>query len=158
LTSNVVLRDVTEDDLPVFFEQQLDSAAIHMAAFTREDPSDRDAFMEHWIKILGDDAITTKAILFEGQVAGHVASFERFGKPEVTYWIGRQYWGMGIATKALSEFLGCVRARPRYARAARDNIASIRVLEKCGFTTCGHDKGFAKARGEEIEEAILKLT
>src|SRR5439155_193845 len=24
-------------------------------------------------------------------------------KPEITYWIGKEYWGMGLATKALSE-------------------------------------------------------
>ena len=158
MTSSVILRDVTEGDLPTFFEQQVDPAANHMAAFTREDPSDRDAFMAHWARILRDDTITTKTIISEGHVAGHVAKFERFGKPEVTYWIGREYWGMGIATRALSGFLGDLKVRPLYARAAKDNKASIRVLEKCGFTISGHDKGFAHARGEEIEEAILTLT
>lgn len=157
MTVNVLLRDVTEDDLPIFFKQQLDSAANHMAAFTTEDPADRDAFNAHWTRVLGDDAITKKTILFEGHVVGHVASFERFGKPEVTYWVGKEYWGKGIATEALSKFLGQLNVRPLYARAAKDNLASIRVLEKCGFTISGYDKGFANARGEEVEEVILKL-
>lgn len=85
------------------------------------------------------------------------SSFERFGKPEVTYWIEKEYWGRGIATKALSEFLSYLKTRPLYACAAKDNIASIRVLEKCGFTILGEDKGFSNARGEEVEEFILKL-
>jgi RimJ/RimL family protein N-acetyltransferase len=101
--------------------------------------------------------VTIKTILFEGHVTGHIASFDQSGKREITYWIGKEYWGKGIATKALSEFLDHERARPLYARAAKDNVASLRVLEKCDFTICGHDKGFAYGRGEEIEEYILKL-
>jgi RimJ/RimL family protein N-acetyltransferase len=128
-----------------------------MAAFTAEDPADHDAFMAHWIRILGDDTIDTKTILCGGRVAGHVASFERSGKPEVTYWIGRDHWGKGVATRALAAFLGRQKTRPMYARVAKDNIASIRVLEKCGFTLDGEDKGFANARGEEVEEFILIL-
>lgn len=156
-TNDVLLRDVTEDDLPVFFEHQLDPAANHMAAFTAKDPADRDAFVAHWTKILADETISIKTILFEGHVVGHVAKFERSGKPEVTYWIGREYWGRGLATQALSEFLGHVKVRPLYAGAAKDNVASLRVLEKCGFTIIGYEKGFANARGEEIEEVILEL-
>lgn len=157
MTSDVLLRDVTEGDLPIFFEQQLDSAANYMAAFAAKDRAARDAFTAHWTKILGDDTITKRTILFDGHVAGSVLSFEQFGKPEVSYWIGKKYWGKGIATKALSELLGLVKTRPLYARSAKDNIAWIRVLEKCGFTISGEDKGFSNARDEEVEELILKL-
>jgi RimJ/RimL family protein N-acetyltransferase len=157
VTGDVVLRDVTAGDLPIFFDQQLDPTANHMAAFTCADPADRDAFDAHWTKILGDDTITTRTILFGGNVAGHIASFERLGEPEVTYWIGREYWGNGVATRALMAFLGLVRVRPLHARAAKDNVASLRVLERCGFVVAGDDKGFANARGEEVEEFILTL-
>jgi RimJ/RimL family protein N-acetyltransferase len=157
MTSDLLLRDVREDDLPIFFEQQLDSDANYMAAFTAKNPSDRDAFTSHWSKILGDDTTTNKTILFAGQVVGHIASFERLGKPEVSYWIGKEYWGRGLATRALSEFLSQVKERPVYARAAKDNKASLRVLEKCGFKITGEDKGFSHARGEEVEEFILEL-
>ena len=157
MTSDLLLRDVREDDLPIFFEQQLDPEANYMAAFTAENPADRDAFTSHWNKILGDDATTNKTILFAGQVVGHIASFERLGKPEVSYWIGKEYWGKGIATKALSVFLSQVKERPVYARVAKDNTASIRVLEKCGFKISGEDKGFSNARVKEVEEFILEL-
>ena len=158
MTSDVLLRDVTEADLPIFFEQQLDPAANQMAAFTAKDPADREAFTAKWAKILGDDTVK-KAILVHGQVAGSVSSFVApwSGQLEVTYWLGREYWGRGITTKALTAFLGHLKARPVYARAAKDNIASIRVLAKCGFTISGHDKGFANARGEEVEEVVLRL-
>ncbi len=153
MTSDVLLLDVTKDDLPIFFEHQLDPDANQMAAFPARD---REAFTAHWTKILGDGAITKKTILFDGQVAGNIVSFEQSGEPQVGYWIGREYWGKGVATRALSEFLGHVKARPLYAHVAKHNIASIRVLEKCGFTLCGEDK-FSDARGQEAEEFILTL-
>ena len=79
------------------------------------------------------------------------------GKPQVTYWLGKTFWGNGIATLALTEFLSTFNTRPLYASAAKDNAASIRVLEKCGFVIRGSGKAFAKARGTEIEEVFLEL-
>ena len=76
LTSDVLLRDVIESDLPIFFDQQLDSDANHMAAFTTRDPANRDAFAAHWTRILGDETITIKTILFDGHVAGYVLIYE----------------------------------------------------------------------------------
>jgi RimJ/RimL family protein N-acetyltransferase len=157
INTSVKLRDVTEEDIPIFFEQQLDSTANYIAAFTAKDPSDKDTFMDHWTKIIADETITIKTIIFNGQVSGHISNFEQFGEPEVSYWIGKEYWGQGIATLALSEFLNYIKIRPLFARAAKDNIASIRVLEKCGFRIISEDKGFSNARGKDVEEFILKL-
>ncbi len=154
---HLVLRDVTEDDLPVFFEHQLDADANRMAAFTAKDPADRAAFMAHWARVLGDAGNINKTVLVDGQVAGHVASFEQSGQREVTYWLGRGYWGRGLATRALSALLEQVKVRPLHARAAKDNVASLHVLRKCGFVITGDDKGFANARGTETEEFILVL-
>ena len=53
--------------------------------------------------------------------------------------------------------LNYVKVRPLYARAAKDNIGSLRVLEKCGFTRIGEGRGFSDARGEEVEEFLLRL-
>jgi RimJ/RimL family protein N-acetyltransferase len=158
MKNELLLRDVKSDDLPIFFEQQLDREATHMAAFTAKDPTDREAFMAHWHKILGIDTCIIKTIVFNGQVAGSVSSYEEEGKPEVTYWLGREYWGKGIATWALKELLTHhSRKRPMYARVAIDNPGSCRVLEKCGFKIIGEDNGFANARGQEIEEYLLEL-
>lgn len=157
LTGDVSLRDVMEDDLPVFFQHQRDPEANRMAAFIAGNPADRDAFTARWTRILGDASIVKKTILFDGRVAGSILSFEQFGEREVSYWIGREYWGGGIATRALSEFLGHVKARPLYARAAKDNVASIRVLEKCRFEISGEDSGPSDVPGEEVEGFILVL-
>ena len=85
-------------------------------------------------------------------------SFQQLGRPLVGYWIGKEYWGRGIATRALSEFLNHVTARPLHARVAKHNRASIRVLEKCGFRICGEDRGPFGPDGEEVEEFILELS
>ena len=155
MKSDVLLREVTVEDLPIFFEHQLDSDANQMAAFP---PRDRETFMAHWsTKILGNETVIRKTILFKGLVAGNIVSWEQSGKQEVGYWIGKEYWGKGIATKALSELLIILKVRPLYAHVAKHNIASLRVLEKCGFTIIGEDKLSSNSFDKEVEEFILSL-
>ena len=155
---HIVLRDLEDRDLDVLFEHWTDREAIRMAAFTPADPDDRGAFDARWARIRRDQTNTNRVIATEGRVVGHIASFDLEGQREVTYWIGRQYWGQGIATRALTEFLTRIETtRPLHARAASDNAGSIRVLEKCGFTRVGVDRGFAHGRNEETEEVILRL-
>ena len=127
----VRLRGVAEDDLPVFFEHQIDADANRMAGFP---PRDRDAFMAHWNTILRDASVVVRTVLLDGQVAGNVVAFDFEGRREVGYWIGRTFWGKAVATRALRAFLEEVTERPLYAGVAEHNVASIRVLEKCGFT------------------------
>ena len=157
LTGGVLLREVRDDDLPIFFSQQLDKTANQMAAFTAKDPADREAFTAHWNKILADEGIAIRTIVYDGQVAGYVLNHGWFGEPEISYWIGKEYWGRGIATRALSEYLGQIKRRPLYGRVAKDNFASLRVMEKCGFKIIGEEKGFSNARQVEVEELILIL-
>src|SRR5678815_83974 len=65
MTNSLQLRDATETDLPIFFEQQLDPDAIQMAAFPSRN---REAFMAHWSKIMVDDSVVIKTILFNGDI------------------------------------------------------------------------------------------
>ena len=142
---DVVLREVVEDDLPILFEHQIDPVAYRMAGFT---PRDRDAFMTHWRQnILGVATAQKRAIVCDGEVVGHVVCFDRDGKREVGYWIAREHWGRGIATRALSRFLEDLPERPLYAGVARWNVASVRVLEKCGF----------RVETEEGDDVLLVL-
>ncbi|CAL9406305.1 GNAT family N-acetyltransferase [Streptomyces sp. enrichment culture] len=153
---DVVLRPVHDSDLPVFFRQLNDPEALRMAAFTPRDPADRDAFEAHWAKIRATDDIQ-RTVLVDGDVVGSAAVYGAPGEREVTYWIDRAHWGRGIATAALRGLLAEVSERPLYARAAADNSGSLRVLEKCGFRRTARERGFANARGEEIEEFVLVL-
>lgn len=154
----LLLRPVVADDLPIFFEQQADPDANYMAAFTVKDPGDRAAFMARWQRILADTTVIIRTVVTDGAVAGSVLSYEEESRPEVSYWLGQAFWGRGIATRALTAFLADAnRTRPIYARAAKDNIGSLRVLAKCGFTIVSEDKGYANARGAEVEEYVLAL-
>ena len=155
--TGIVLRPVVAGDLDTFFAHQLDATANFMAAFTANEPHDRVAFDAHWRTVLANDAVEKQTLLVDGKVAGYYVCFEQFGKPAVGYWIGNEYWGRGIATAGLRLLLDIVTERPIYAHAARDNEASIRVLEKCGFKHFGNERAFANARNAEIEEVVLLL-
>lgn len=156
-TSSVLLRDVIDSDLPHFFAHQQEPTAVQMAAFTAKDPGDHDAFLAHWHKIRADAGVTIQTILFDGDVAGHLSCHNWFGEPEVSYWIGQSFWGKGVATAALHQFLNQIETRPLYARVVQDNTGSLRVLQKCGFVITGEDRGFAHGRGAEVAEYLLTL-
>ncbi|HQV29227.1 MAG: GNAT family N-acetyltransferase [Anaerolineae bacterium] len=134
---DVRLRPVTEDDLPVFFEQQRDPIANTMADFPARE---REAFHIHWrTRVLVNPAGFARTILCDGAVAGNIVSFIHSGEREVGYWLGREFWGRGIATRALEAFLAIETTRPLHAFAVHHNLGSIRVLEKCGFVRAEQD-------------------
>lgn len=148
------LRPVVPDDLPVFFAYQRDPVAVHQAAFTAADPDDAVAFRAHWARLLAKPDLTVRTVVYDGTVVGHVASFPRLRRREVGCWLGRAWWGRGIATAALMAFLREVSTRPVYARVAHDHAASIRVLERCGFRALAVERAFARGRGAEIDEVL----
>ena len=144
-----VLREVVEADLPIFYEHQRDREAAAMAAFP---PRERDAFMAHWAKTLANESALTWTVVSDGAVAGNIGCWEDNGRRLVGYWIGREFWGRGLATRALAELLDVVDGRPLHAYVAKCNVASIRVLEKCGFVKVGEHAG-----DDGIEELLLEL-
>jgi RimJ/RimL family protein N-acetyltransferase len=151
------LRAVRDDDLDTLYDQMRDPEAVRMAAFTAEDPDDRAAFDAHFTRIRTGPDILTLAITVDGALAGTVASFLVDGDTEITYWLGRRWWGRGIATRAVELLLDLVPVRPVIARAASDNAGSLAVLHKVGFRSVGKEVAYANARGEEIEETLLRL-
>jgi RimJ/RimL family protein N-acetyltransferase len=149
----ILLRPVTETDLPTLYEQQLDPDATAMAAFPARG---EEAFYAHSRKIMSDQSVIFRAIVFDEQVAGSIGSWEMEENREVGYWIGKEFWGKGIATQALAEFLKIVTIRPLFAHVAKHNVASRRVLEKCGFNVVGEDS-YTNPAGAYVQEFVLKL-
>jgi RimJ/RimL family protein N-acetyltransferase len=127
----VRLREVEEQDLPIFFEHQREPAANRMAAF---EPRELDAFTAHWTRILADPSSVERTVVADGEVVGNIVSWEQDGRREVGYWIGQEHWGKGLATAALRLLLEIVDDRPLLAHVAAHNVGSIRVLERCGFS------------------------
>ncbi len=148
--SPVTLREVTDADLPIFFEHQCDPEANQMAAFPARE---REVFMAHWAKIRVSPSNILRTILFQDQVVGNIVSWETEGWREVGYWLGEKYWGQGWATCALALFLAEVPTRPVYAYVAKHNHASRRVLEKCGFVVTRVEQTFS-ATGELASEGL----
>ena len=153
MATKILLREVTDCDLPILYEQQLEPEATVMAAFPSRD---REAFYAHSARIMADKSVIFKAIVSNDQLAGSIVSWEMAGEREVGYWLGKEYWGKGIATQALAEYMKIVTQRPLYAHVAQHNVGSRRVLEKCGFTIIGEDS-YTNPAGVLVEEYHLKL-
>ncbi|MDX2542288.1 GNAT family protein [Streptomyces sp. WI04-05B] len=137
---DVRLRDVTEADLEFLFVSENDPEAVRRSRFT---PRPRDAFMRHWkSRILGDSTVFVQLVTVDGEPAGSIVAWwegeqgvggDRF----VGYWLARPYWGRGVGTVALGQFLRRETHRPLYADPFAGNTASVRLLEKHGFRRTG---------------------
>jgi RimJ/RimL family protein N-acetyltransferase len=128
--TKILLRPILETDLPILFEQQLDRETVAMADYPSKD---RGEFMRHWEGILKNIATIARVIVYKDKVAGHIICWKEKYEQRVGYWLGREFWGRGIASAALAEFMNEVKTRPLYAHVANHNLRSKRVLEKCGF-------------------------
>jgi len=150
----VRLRDPLESDLPILFEQQRDPEAYAMAAFPTRD---WDTFVAHWTKMMRDDSVVKKTIVAGDAIAGNIGAWTSTREPAlrlIGYWIGRTYWGRGIATHAVAEILRLT-SRPLHAFVAKHNVASIRVLEKNGFSIVREQR--SHDFGMEVDEVLMKL-
>ena len=81
------------------------------------------------------------------------ASIQPGGRIELGYQLNPEHWGSGVASAAVAAFLKELEIRPLFARVARHNLASIRVLEKCGFTPVRRETG-----ADGIEELVFELS
>lgn len=154
MIGDVTLRAVTELDIPIFFEHQRDAVSNAMAAFP---PRERDAHAAHWARIMADPSTTLRTILSDGFVAGHIVSWNSTGGREVGYWLGREFWGQGIATRALALFLEQEPTRPLIAHVAQHNVGSRRVLEKCGFVVVSTAGMLPMPGADPVPEFALRL-
>jgi len=115
-------------------------------------------FVAHAARIHVDPTVTNRTIVADGQVAGSIVCWlEKSGERDVGYWLGREFWGRGIATRALTAFLVLVPYRPLHARVAKHNAGSLRVLAKCGFVIVGDDRWPSGIGPDDVEEWILRL-
>lgn len=151
------LTKTTLDDLHTLFVFQSNKAGIWMAAFTAENPSDKEFYINKWTKIVENPDIKMQTMRVNNNIVGSFVHFDFRGETNVSYWIDQQHWGKGFATEGLNAFIKGIVKRPLFARIAFDNFASQKVVEKCGFIKIGTDRGFANARQKEIEEFIYKL-
>ena len=153
--ATVRLRPFTAADLPALFLQQLDPDANSMAA---THPRSAEAFDAHWASILANPAVVARAILADGTLVGQISCFQMHDQHNVGYWIAKPHWNRAIATHALALLLKEVPTRPLHAQVARHNLASLRVLQRTGFTITAHRHAPATDRFPACEEVLLTLT
>jgi ribosomal-protein-alanine N-acetyltransferase len=151
------LRKTQHSDLDRLFDLQADDEAGYMAAFVSSTWKDRDAYFAKWEGFLADPDVNSWTILVDGTITGSIGTYVMDGETQIGYGIGREYWGLGYASRALALFLKQVETKPLHGRAASDNIRSIKMLEKAGFKKTGTDRGFALARNKEIDEVLFRL-
>ncbi len=102
-------------------------------------PRTAEAFDAAWVQNFANPRLEARVILMgagggaEGEIVGAVSCFQREGRDLVGYWIAKEHWGKGIASRALELLLKEVPRRPLGAFAAKANVASVRVLERHGF-------------------------
>lgn len=80
---------------------------------------------------------------------------------ELGYWLGEAYWGKGIVPAAVKQVVAFAFATYNinriYARPFGTNLASQRVLEKCGFTLDARINGNINKYGETLDELIYSV-
>lgn len=154
---SVTLRETEVEDLDAFFTFQSDEEAGYMAAFVNENWQDKEVYLARWRKLLADINIKIRTILVDNKVAGNISIWMLMDEPQIAYGLGKEFWNRRIVTNALQQFLTIFPERPLFGRAAFDNIASIKVLTKCGFKKINEDMLYAHARGKEIKEIVFVL-
>ena len=154
---SVTLRLLAEADLDAVFAWEQDPHAVAMAAFTREDPSDRAAFDAHQQRVREDPTAWQYAIEQAGELVGTIASFDFEGDRDLAYWIDPARWGQGLASAALASYLLVDTVRPLHARVAEHNGGSAKVLERAGFVRTGSERSYAAGAGREVVEYLYRL-
>ncbi len=167
--NRVYLKKLVENATAEFFELHLNDEVMTRFMlyvpypYTREDGVRFMKFLEKTDK----EHSTLEMAVFEkatGKMIG-VASFAHLDfehcHGEIGYWISRAYQGQGIASEAVKLLLTygfeTLNLERIYAHVDIENAASIRVLEKCGFTREGVLRKAAKHRGHFIDRCVYAL-
>lgn len=81
---------------------------------------------------------------------------------QLGYWLGEEFWGRGMMTEAVSEFVNdCFKKFPLhrvYAEAYANNPASARVLEKAGFVLEGRLRKNVVKDGKILDSLLFVKT
>lgn len=105
----------------------------------------------------------TYVINWGDEVVGTIGYFRRTeGSPlEIGYWLGKDYWGKGIASKALRLAIKAMQISgitgKLIATTLSDNKASMHILLKCGFKEIGTEVFPSPARGTNVEGVHFAL-
>jgi ribosomal-protein-alanine N-acetyltransferase len=153
---NFTLRNWQRTDAPAL-QKHADNVKVASCLLDRFPSPYTLADAEFFINLKINEApVTNFPIVIDKQVCG-VIGIDNFGedKPLLGYWLSEQHWGKGIITEALTLFTEYAFSKlginQLYADVAGKNPASMRVLEKAGYTKAGIFKNDITLKGEVLD-------
>ncbi len=135
----VRLRPWRADDLDRYFTLLSDPVVWKTLTDPYPDPFTRDVARDLLTVASMATHHTVRAVLANEEPVGQVRLFHGTAEvqtlaPEISYWIGRPYWGRGYARAAVQQILAAhAQAATVTARVHMTNFASRKVLERTGF-------------------------
>ncbi len=163
-TERLSMRQLSSNDWSLFLDLQTDSDVIALCFDKPSEAEVRDRFesrlpkweanSEHWLCLT---IIENKT----GQKVGVTGFNISDGVAEVGYLILPTFHGNGFGTESLEALLDWSKEFSEIssyqATVTRGNIASERVLEKCGFSLSRIAKDAYEIRGELYDDHIYSL-
>ena len=115
-----------------------------------------------WVSTSSKEGIV-RPVIAEEQLVGCVGvkpgQFEESRITELGYWIGEPYWDNGYATEAVDTITNAVFSDTDivrlFAPVFSPNLASMRVLEKCGYELEGVFRKGGFKNGEFYDKHIF---
>ncbi len=114
-----------------------------------------------------DGISLTRAIVAEDEFCGCISTVFAFDvhacSAEVGYWIGRPYWGQGIASRAIGLMADLIFTQfpdihRLYCNMFAENLASVRAAQKAGFTQRATFPNALVRDGQLSDECVCDLT
>jgi len=162
LTAPVTTRPLEHDDIAAVYALQHDPKGAAMAGVEGEFVAE-DVFKENMKALIGkgEEAAFIFAIMAAGEMAGYIVCLQGpSGKWQVSYWLDQRFWGRGIATAAFRQLLERLPAnilnQHLYAAVIDSNAASVRLLEKFGFTAFKQRDFLSAAHGEMKRQTLFR--
>jgi len=158
-TPRLILRPLRRGDEPDFLAL---AGEWDVARMTSDIPHPLlPSHAKAWLQPNANDV--RYAIDMHGRMIGSTGYFRRrSGAAELGFWLGRDHWGMGLATEAAAAVVrhGFAEDGHMVFSSAHfvDNPSSARVLAKLGFEAIGRSRMWCSARGMEVEAIGLWLT
>jgi len=125
-------------------------------------------YARDWITSIGYEGGMMLGIEREGQLIGKVGYIDyepdgsdKSSSVEISYWLGKNYWGQGYAFEAASAIIPVIfdnySINTIIAGHATDNPGSERIIDKLGFQLIGETMYYSLARDVDVPCLLYKL-
>lgn len=116
-----------------------------------------------WVEVGSKEGAFVRAITFNGSFCGVIGVYTKEAEyahaAELGYWVAQEYWNQGIASRAVIEFTELVFAATAiqriYAVVTAPNLASLKVMEKAGYSLEGILRKAVQKQGQFYDEHIF---